>query len=343
MGARAALVFWVVVVAGCQLSSQAPLDPGGAGGSPGAGGGSAAAGAPGGLGGAPGEPVSRDPACWTGQLPPEVQPRQPQLSVTAACAAGADPLQWRQPAPGTPPVDDARADIVGRWVPCGAASFSPLAHAGVEFGANGRWRLLTTDALNQLVPLENGPEGASGRYYDLGRQLDISGEGYTGGTRIVALWFAAGMDAIRFDDRSVVPADVYARVPPSPFNGDDNLPSISDGRCSMVGTWDLPANSSPPGAPAAALSFDGLGNFVGGPPDSDLCAAHTMYGTYRLSPGLFQLTSNIGMGLCQWWFDAGYPATFDDSCTRLTLMQRFDNCTGGRGYLNGRTTLTRRP
>lgn len=68
-----------------------------------------------------------------------------------------------------------------------------------------------------------------------------------------------------------------------------------------------------------------------------------MYGTYRLSSGLFQLTSNVGMGLCHWWFDAAYPATFDASCTQVKLTQAYDNCTGGRGYLNGQTTLTKHP
>jgi hypothetical protein len=48
------------------------------------------------------------------------------------------------------------------------------------------------------------------------------------------------------------------------------------------------------------------------------------------------------MGLCQWWYDAGYPATFDEGCRQVTLVQRFDNCTGGRGYFNGVTVMTRR-
>ena len=68
-----------------------------------------------------------------------------------------------------------------------------------------------------------------------------------------------------------------------------------------------------------------------------------MYGTYRLSPGLFQITENTGMGNCLWVEDAGYPAAFDATCMHLSLTQDHDNCTGGRGYFNGQTTLTKRP
>jgi hypothetical protein len=95
--------------------------------------------------------------------------------------------------------------------------------------------------------------------------------------------------------------------------------------------------------PAATLSFDSQGNFVGGPQGSDLCANHTMYGTYRLSAGLFQITTNVGMGECSFWLDAGYPGSFDSTCTKLTTHQMYDNCTGGRGYLNGVTTMVKRP
>jgi hypothetical protein len=68
-----------------------------------------------------------------------------------------------------------------------------------------------------------------------------------------------------------------------------------------------------------------------------------MYGTYRLSPGLFQLTTNVGKGGRDWWFDAGYTTTFDATCTKLALTQQYDNCTGGRAYFNGQTTLVKRP
>jgi hypothetical protein len=110
----------------------------------------------------------------------------------------------------------------------------------------------------------------------------------------------------------------------------------------MIGTWDLPANHALPTAPAATFSFDGAGNFVGGPEGSDLCAGHTMYGTYSLSPKWFQITTGVAMGLCQWWFWAAFPVTFDSTCTHVTLVQHYDNCTGGRGYWEGTTTMTRR-
>jgi hypothetical protein len=185
--------------------------------------------------------------------------------------------------------------------------------------------------------------GTTGTFYLLGSgQLDIVDDANTG-TRLTWVSFAAGMDAARFGDGTGAPGSIYARTVPSALNGNDNLPSVSDGQCSMVGDWDLPANPNPPGAPAATFSFDAAGNFVGGPQGSDLCASHTMYGTYQLTPGWFQLTTNVGLGACQWWFSAAYPASFSADCASVTLTQMYDNCTGGRGYFNRVTTMTRRP
>jgi hypothetical protein len=237
---------------------------------------------------------------------------------------------------------DARGLFVGRWAACLGGGLGMAPHAGIEFGANGRWRLLARDIAGDLVPMPGTSAGTTGRYYALGRgQFNLRGEGLDGG-HVAFFAFDAAKDLVKFvptDSSPPSEPSIYARAEPSPLNGRDNVPSISDGQCSMAGTWDLAATAS---SPSATFSFDDAGNFVGGPLGSDLCAAHTMYGTYRLSPGLFQLTSNVGMGQCQWWFDAGYPATFDASCNQLSLVHRFDNCTGGRGYFNGDTVLTRR-
>jgi hypothetical protein len=292
----------------------------------------------------PGQP------CWENQLPPEVQPMQPKLPVQDACKIASVETSWAFPGFVTTMGSDAdsRALIVGRWIPCGGSTtWRGVTANGVEFGANGRWRLLTADEAGALVPMPLSNAKAVGRYYALASgQIDISYDDFTGGTAIEFISFAggAGMDGMRLIESDVAGAvpTIFARTTPSPLNGDDNSPSIVDGSCTMLGDWDVPANPVTPVEPAAVLSFDAQGNFVGGPANSNLCAAHTMYGTYRLSPGLFQLTTNVGMGLCHWWFDAGYPAKFDASCTHVTLVQMYDNCTGGRGYLNGTTTLTRR-
>ena len=69
---------------------------------------------------------------------------------------------------------DARANIVGRWIPCGVPVFSSVPHAAVEFGANGRWQLLTIDATGALVPMAAGTTETRGTYYALGTgQLDV--------------------------------------------------------------------------------------------------------------------------------------------------------------------------
>jgi hypothetical protein len=275
------------------------------------------------------------PACWAGQLA-EVQPRLPGRTAAELCAAVAATTEWTNETRGTDPSFDARDRLVGRWVACGETGLRPQPHAGIEFGANGRWRLLAGDASGALVPAP--APGPTGHYFLLSRdQFQMTDEGVGGAAHFVS--WAASMDLARFEDTAGGARGIYARTRPSPLNGRDNVPSITDGTCSMVGTWDLAATEQ---SPAATFSFDEAGNFVGGPPGADLCAGHTMSGTYRLSPGLFQLTENVGMGRCDWWFDAGYPATFNADCSQLNLVQLHDNCTGGRGYFNGATVLTRR-
>ncbi len=283
------------------------------------------------------------PACWDDQLPPEVQPILPTASVSTSCAAAPKLMQWNPPVAdgGILNDADARAAIVGRWMACspGDRAFSSTPHAGIEFGANGRWRLLVADSSGAIVPTTSTGTEAQGRYYALATgQIDLHDNGFTSSsTEFITL----SPDGNALQATLGPTADsFYARTSPSPNNGDDNLPSTTDGTCSMVGTWDLAMTAA---SPAGTFSFDALGNFVGGPPGEDLCMSHTMYGTYRLSPGLFQITENIGMGVCKWWFDAGYPAAFDATCTHLALQQYLDNCTGGRGYFNGETTLTKRP
>jgi hypothetical protein len=151
------------------------------------------------------------------------------------------------------------------------------------------------------------------------------------------------MDALQFSPFSNGGSTtVYARTTPSPLNGADNPPPTTAGACSMVGTWDVPPNDGPISAPAAVFSFDAAGNFVAAPEGTNLCDGHTMYGTYALSPGMFQLTSNVGFGVCAWWFTGAFPATFDASCDHLSLTRQYDGCTGGRGYFNLPTTITRR-
>ena len=287
-----------------------------------------------------------DPSCWAGQLPAEAQPALPKLGVDEACGLGRTTSDWTFPTTwmGTNAMrnDDHRANIVGRWAICDAQGFTPKPHAGVEFGANGRYQLLARDASGALVSTSPPVQGY---YYLLGSgQLDVSDENPSGGTRIFFLTFAPGQDTVRFETETGMAPAIYARTTPSPSNGDDNAPSVSDGRCSMVGDWDVPANEVQPVAPASTWSFDDRGNFVVGARGANLCGPPTMWGTYRLSAeGGFQIATNWNLGLCDWWFGAAYPAQFDAGCAHVTLQPHIDNCTGGRGYLNGTTTLTRRP
>jgi len=166
------------------VDNPAPLLSGAGGGDPsdasasGGNGGSTAIGGSGGV-----IPPPESTACWFSQLPPEVQPILPKTSVDDACRIASTTAVWQHPDGGLGGVGfsgDARADIVGRWVACGGAigeTINPIAHAGVEFGANGRWRLLTRDTTGALVPLTSSST-TSGFYYALGDgQLLLGGGG----------------------------------------------------------------------------------------------------------------------------------------------------------------------
>jgi hypothetical protein len=265
------------------------------------------------------------------------------LSVDTACRLGSSSQTWTFPTTwtGTSSIknDDHRGDIVGRWMSCGGPQLPLGPYPAIEFAGNGRWRMLGNDASGAYVG-----EATGGDYYVLGNgQVDLSDgtpENLGGWGGFLA--FANGnRDVLRFGNSLNSP--VYARLPPSATNGDDNRPSASDGHCSMVGTWDVPADTGPPGAPASVWSFDETGRFVVGAPNDLLCGAHTMWGTYDLpADGYFHITTNWNLGACDWWFAAAYPYTFSADCSALTLTQKYDNCTGGRGYLNGMTTLRRR-
>jgi hypothetical protein len=184
--------------------------------------------------------------------------------------------------------------------------------------------------------------GSRGYYYLLEDGfLKMTDESQLGGAPDFWLSFAPGMDALGVLDDNRELLATYARSAPSAINGDDNVPSVSDGTCSMVGTWAVPGNDRTPSVPPAWLTFDEQGRFSGGPLFDNGCPSHMMYGTYRLTPATFQLTSNVGMGLCSWWFTAAYEASFDGDCSHLTTTVFNDQCTGGRGYLNGTVTMTR--
>ncbi len=285
-------------------------------------------------------------ACWEGSLPPEVQPIQPTSSVADACTAGAaaTPSDWTYPQSAAGTNGDDRRYIVGRWAVCDQSISGLPAHAGLEFGANGRWRMLSVDpATGALVAMARS-ETTSGYYYLLGiGQLEPHGEVPGDGRHIFLVTFTAGMSALNFNAPTGL-AEVYARETPSPLDGADNPPPTEAGSCSMVGDWELPGNvvqtnQGPTTGPPTVFSFDAAGNVMFG--GENICDVHYFFGTYALSPGMFQLTSNAP-GTCAWDYTAGYPAAFDATCQHLSLTRQYDDCTGGRIYFNQPSILTRR-
>lgn len=310
----------------------------GAGGSVGSGGSAASAGSGG---------VPMPTACWESQLPAEIQPIPPPKNVTEECDDGDNnrtSLSWvASPDAGDQP---ERPDIlVGRWRSCGGSGvLSSTVHDGIEFGANGRWRLLRQDPILGLVALDTPTGDSQGRYHLLGTGLLVLlGEGFENGHGFTVR-LTSDLGAAYFSGDIDFGWPIYARTTASPLNGRDNPPSIADRACTLVGTWDTqtieyPDAALPPDS-RVTLSFDEAGNFVGGPLGTDLCQTHEFYGTYRLSPDLFQFTNYTG-GSCD-GAELGMPIVFDDDCLHATVTTRFDNCTGRRGYFNRPTILSKR-
>ena len=265
-------------------------------------------------------PVESD-ACWASSLLPPDQPIPPHTTVTDACAIGAaaTSTDWLYPSAQTSTEDD-RKYIVGRWAVCNMSIFGLTPHAGLEFGPNGRWRMLATDATTgDLVPMAR-LQTTSGYYDLLGTgHLTLVGELTGGGYHIYSVTFTAALDAIKLNDSADSATEVYARTTPSPLNGADNPPPTSAGPCSLVGDWDLPPNTGLV-VPATVFSFDAAGNFVVNLATANICTstpqATTYSSTYSLSPGVFQV---IGGSCAVWNLITPYKAVFDASCNHLSV------------------------
>lgn len=292
-------------------------------------------------------------ACWQSQLPPPPTPATPTTTVADICGAAASATDWSVLVGPPEAVDDYRSHIVGRWSACGTKLAELPAHAGIEFGANGRWRLLAIDAgKGTLVPLAT-TSGTSGYYYALSRDRSASatygalilvGELPSGTTWKFFLRYSGGENAIRFDRQS--PDDgagpIYARAAAAADNGASNPPPTADGACSMAGTWDGLPRDNPLGESPVVIAFDQAGNFVAGPAGYDLCRYSAIHGTYALGSARFQLTTAVQSGGCGWWNRAVYTAQFDATCNRLSVSRVSDPCDGFRHYFDEPTTLVRR-
>jgi hypothetical protein len=264
---------------------------------------------------------------------PRVEPRVPQIDVAQSCAI---------PTLATVPSDlsneeDARPFLVGRWELCGPdMAFGQTEHSGLEFGSNGRLQLLHRQN-DTLSPVANERTGTftllpTGQFMVRG---GLSLDDYA-----VFIRFDPGFDALEIDAFGTTLR--YARVAADLTSAAANTFSTANSSCSMVGVWDTIATSD---NPAAAFAFDAEGEWIGGERGSDLCSAHSMYGTYELTADEFNLVTNVGAGRCAFWFDASFGARFSQDCNQLTLSTKGDNCTGGRGYLDwpGDVLIRRQP
>ncbi len=273
---------------------------------------------------------------------PQVSARQPVLSFDDGCAETS--LQPLADSSTIAESGDARELLVGRWRLCGGtAYYGGSEHEGIEFGSNGRNRLLRSSG-GRLIPSGNDARGV---YYLLGSgQFMQRGELFVAGYATFAS-FDPTFSVLQLAQE--VEGDLsplrYVRVAPDEAGAADNTFSTEAAGCSMVGVWDTVLPSANPGA---AFAFNERGEWFGGEYGSDLCAAHTMSGTYNLETrggpvfdnfdmppeSEFELVTNFGAGSCQFWLSAGFLPTFSSDCNRVRLQPLWDNCTGGRGYLN---------
>ena len=268
-------------------------------------------------------------SCGFAWLAPGLVAAQPAAPVATLCA---------RPATSSNPVTTAW--LVGRWVRCSGANALHGGQPAIEFGENGRWRALAYDATGALVPDASddlGTYGVTGSgQLDVWWERALSGETY----HPVAL----DADVLRLGGPG---RPVYARATPVANNGADNLPPVTDGQCSMAGTWDgaSPSSGTNP-ASSVSIAFTSLGDFVAAS-GVDVCDAHSMEGTYSLvttsSGPVFTIVTSAGMGCPSGMlYFAGYTTAFSADCRTLRLTRRWDNCTGGRRVLMDTTELTRR-
>jgi hypothetical protein len=154
--------------------------------------------------------------------------------------------------------------------------------------------------------------------------------------------FSRDGQAFRYTSGGGFGASVYVRAPSTSANGRDNLPSLADGTCTLVGTWDSDIEDRMGHRRPLSISFDDAGNFVAAPGVVDLCATFSMYGTYGLSPGKLELTQVFGMTDCDFANDPRYTITFGDDCKTASTKLMTDGCTGGRFYFDEPTALVKR-
>jgi hypothetical protein len=228
---------------------------------------------------------------------------------------------------------------VGRWLACGTTlSFGSVSGSsgavGLEFGGNGRWRELAQGP-SGLVPLQGGRSGTT-------VVTTTPGEGgqdawvyfepdWADGTdwQFEQVALAADGNGLVFERTSPV---AYARTDAAADNGDSNSPSVTDGTCSMVGTWDVTVQ----GKPVQTMTFDVDGNWFAGGAGGDPC---TESGRYELNSSFFQVTQAFppaclgGEGLSHFAFDA--------SCNSITLTGYADACEGTASPFWPSVTATR--
>jgi hypothetical protein len=270
---------------------------------------------------------------------PMIPPREPVLSYAAGCAVTSlQPMSEM----GIMAADhDARQLLVGRWRLCGgSADYGGFQHARIEFGSNGRNQLLQSNA-DRLQSID----GAQGVYYLLesGQFMQRGKLTLNRFASFISVDPTLSVIQIVPAEDSSAPTPRYVRVQADERSAAANTFSTATDDCSLVGVWDTAPDSK---NPAAAFAFNEHGEWYGGPRGADLCAEHSMYGTYNLqSPDQpimdtfdlldlrFDLVTNVGAGRCEFWLSAGFLPIFSDDCNRVQLELSYDNCTGGRGYL----------
>ncbi len=251
-----------------------------------------------------------------------IAPQQGDSGVESACMIAAGPRHTFTS------IQDVEAAITGRWQLCGGQINSPADTVGIEFAGDAAY-FLVRDGNGSVV---RGAGFAYERTVTITDTTQMNGAGWYQ----ISL-MGGGRGNHYFADYSPSPRKLKLNEGTSGNEAEYVADAPATTACSLVGgTWDVTENYW---GTDASFQFFADGSFVGGPRSASLPGAATMAGSYSDGNGMFHIGPTRGMQCDEWQTNS--TLTFDAACTTATLQVQTDNCTGGRKYFGGRTTLLR--
>lgn len=249
---------------------------------------------------------------------------------------------------------DVLARLQGVWLTCTGFIYAPSDAVGVDFSGT-KARFLVRDASGAFVP------GSGAAYERTVTVIDTSVMNGPGSYQMNLTLADGSFDTyqvssydapskLRLDEGTSGNEAQYAPAGESLCNapvdagpscgGSDAGPAPGDGgACSIVGTWDVTANT--PFGTDASFQFDADGTFTGGHQGADLPSQAIYTGQWSVdASGELVIGPTTGF-LCN-AYQTNLSLSFGAGCDTASLQVQTDGCTGGREHLDDTTTLTRR-